>query len=181
MTSDGTHVADLAMSLRFRWRTESQTLTIDESRFSLFLPTDRQPLARFEFRSDSTNTPQSHWHLHAERGSFGALLARTRDLGGGRADPSRLSSLHFPLGGPHFRPTLADVLEFVVAECGVDAHQDWRRAVAHHRTTWRREEAAATARQFPAETASALRQLGWSVRPPEPRKVPEPFVSVLAR
>ncbi|MBT1621333.1 hypothetical protein KK101_01340 [Curtobacterium flaccumfaciens pv. oortii] len=65
--------------------------------------------------------PQSHWHLHAERGSFSALLARAGDNGSGRRDAARLSSLHFPLGGPHFRPSLADVVEFVIVECGVDS------------------------------------------------------------
>jgi hypothetical protein len=171
-----TRVAHLTMSMRLRWRAHLDTLGVDESRFDLFHSTDRQPLVRFEYRQASTTTPQSHSHLHAERGSFSALLSRTADRGAGRRDATRLSSLHFPLGGPHFRPSLADVLEFVIVECGVDALSGWQHAVHEYRAHWRRDEAAATARQFPAETAAALRRLGWRVAPPTPRDLPDPFV-----
>lgn len=174
----GHHVGNLSMSMRLRWRSHDQALVVDESRFGLFLAADRQPLVRFEFQDALTATPQSHWHFHAERGSFSALLSRTSDAGTGRRDPTRLASLHFPLGGPHFRPSVADVIEFVIVECGVDALPGWRRAVHDYRTHWRRDEAAATTRQFPAETAEALRRLGWVVRPPAPRAVPQPFVTV---
>jgi hypothetical protein len=43
------------------------------------------------------------------------------------------------------------------------------------RSRWRRAEAEATARQFPAETAQSLRNLGWGVQPPEPTAVPPQF------
>lgn len=176
----GEHVARLRIFFRYRWHPHHAVLAVEESRFTLFLTTDRQPLVRFEFQDALTNTPPSHWHLHAERGSFSALLSRTGDRGAGRRDPARLSSLHFPLGDPHFRPGLADVVEFVVTECGVDARPGWERAVHEYRKHWRRDEAAATARQFSAETAAALRALGWQVRPPVPNHVPAPFVSLLA-
>ncbi len=42
----------------------------------------------------------------------------------------------------------------------------WRGAVHEYRRAWRRDEAAATARRFPAETADALRGLGWTVEAP---------------
>jgi|GEM_PF-655166 len=176
--SGGRHVANLSMSTRLRWKAHLHALVVDESRFSLFLATDRQPLVRFEFQDALTATPQSHWHLHAERGSFSALLSQAGVGGTARRDPTRLASLHFPLGGPHFRPSLADVIEFVIVECGVDAVPGWQRAVHEYRAQWRREEAAATTHQFPAETAAALRGLGWQVRPPAPRDVPVPFVAV---
>lgn len=180
LLADGRHVADLELSTRFRWHQHHQAVVIEESRFTVFMTTDRQPLVRFEFQEALTSTPPSHFHLHAERGSFSALLARTGSSGAGRRDPARLSSLHFPLGDPHFRPSLADIVEFVVTECGVDARPGWERAVHEYRKHWRRDEAAATARQFSAETAAALRALGWQVRPPVPNHVPAPFVSLLA-
>lgn len=168
-------VARLVVSMRLRRREHLGTLEIEESRFDLLHTGDRQPLVRFEYRAGLTTAPQSHWHLHAERGSFSALLSRTAERGRGRRDASRLSSLHFPLGGPHFRPSLADVVEFVIVECGVDPLPGWQRAVHEYRVHWRRDEAAATAQQFPAETAAALRRMGWRVAPPEPRAVPRPF------
>jgi hypothetical protein len=176
----GEHVARLRVSVRYRWQAHHAALAVEESRFTLFLTTDRQPLVRFEFQDALTNTPPSHWHLHAERGSFSALLSRTRDRGAGRRDPARLSSLHFPLGDTHFRPSLADIVEFVVTECGVDALPHWERAVHEYRKHWRRDEAAATARRFSAETATALRGLGWQVRSPVTDELPAPFVSLVA-
>ena len=153
---------------------------VSESRYAVLLADERQPLVRFEFQEALTATPRSHWHLHAERGAFSSLLARARDHGSGRRDAARLSSLHFPLGGPHFRPSLADVVEFVIGECGVDALPTWREAVHGFRNRWRREEAAATTRQFPAETAQALRDLGWGVQPPVPAGVPPQFAVLTA-
>lgn len=175
----GMHVADLEMSMRYRWLPHHRAIAIDESRYSLFVTTDRQPLVRIEFQDALTATPPSHWHLHAERGSFSALLSRTRDSTTGGRDPARLSSLHFPTGGPHFRPSLADVVEFLVVECGVDAHPGWTRAVHEYRKHWRRDEAAATARQFSSETAAALRGLGWQVTSPVRGDLPAPFVRLV--
>jgi hypothetical protein len=180
LTVGGIHTADLTLSIRFRWSDRLKVLTMNESRFTLLLADERQPLVRFEFQEALTATPQSHWHLHAERGAFSSLLARARDHGSGQRDAARLSSLHFPLGGPHFRPSLADVVEFVIVECGVDALPTWREAVHGFRNRWRREEAAATTRQFPAETAQALRDLGWGVQPPVPAGVPPQFAVLTA-
>lgn len=180
LTVGGVHTADISVSIRFRWLDHCRALAVNESRFSLLLADERQPLVRFEFQEALTATPQSHWHLHAERGAFSALLARAGDNGSGRRDAARLSSLHFPLGGPHFRPSLADVVEFVIVECGVDSLPTWRSAVHEFRKQWRRGEAAATARQFPAETAQALRALGWSVQPPAPAEIPAQFAMLAA-
>ena len=176
----GVHTANVTLSMRYRWKSHLEVLELNESRFTLFLVDERQPLVRFEFQEALTATPQSHWHLHAERGAFSSLLARARDHGSGQRDAARLSSLHFPLGGPHFRPSLADVVEFVIVECGVDALPTWREAVHGFRNRWRREEAAATTRQFPAETAQALRDLGWGVQPPVPAGVPPQFAVLTA-
>ncbi|WP_144711804.1 hypothetical protein [Curtobacterium pusillum] len=181
LLAGGTHVASLALSMRFRWQPHHEALVVAESKYTLVLTGDRQPLARFEYEEVLTSTPRSHWHLHAERGAFSALLSRTGDRGTGRRDSTRLSSLHFPLAGPHFRPSLADVVEFVILECGVDALPGWERALHEYRKDWRRDEAAATARQFSAETAETLRSLGWQVRPPVRGDLPAPFVSVLRK
>lgn len=86
----------------------------------------------------------------------------------------------FLVDGPHFRPSLADVVEFVIVECGVDASPSWREAVHGFRNRRRREEAAATTRQFPAETAQTLRSLGWGVQPPVPADVPPQFAVLTA-
>lgn len=161
------HVGSATIDLRYRWSVPDDALVVRASKMALFLVGDRQPLVRFEYHESLTSTPPSHFHVHAERSAFGAMLARTHGTDGGTRSPGRLASLHLPLGGPHFRTGLADFVEFLIEECGVDARPGWRIAVHEYRRDWRRDEAAATARQFPAETADALRALGWRVDAPE--------------
>ena len=155
------------MWFRFRPETPSGALVVDSSTFALFLDGECQPLLRFEYQEAMTSTPPAHFHVHAERGAFSAVLTKAHGRTSGPRSAARLSSLHLPLGGPHFRTGLADFVEFLIEECGVDARPGWRIAVHEYRRDWRRDEAAATARQFPAETADALRALGWRVDAPE--------------
>ncbi|MDP4332490.1 hypothetical protein Q7F20_03845 [Curtobacterium sp. A7_M15] len=54
----GEHVARLRVSVRYRWQAHHAALAVEESRFTLFLTTDRQPLVRFEFQDARTNTPR---------------------------------------------------------------------------------------------------------------------------
>lgn len=162
----GEHVGSASVAVRYRWSAPDHALVVRASKMALFLVGDRQPLVRFEYHESMTSTPPSHFHVHAERSAFGAMLARTHGADSGTRKPGRLASLHLPLGGPHFRTGLADFVEFLIEECGVDALPGWRSAVHEYRRDWRRDEAAATARQFPAETADALRALGWTVDAP---------------
>ncbi|WJY00977.1 hypothetical protein [Curtobacterium sp. 458] len=166
LLADGAVLGSAEIWFRFRPGPSSSEAVVDASTFALFLDGERQPLLRFEYQEALTSTPPAHFHVHAERGAFSAMLTKAHGRTSGPRSAARLSSLHLPLGGPHFRTGLADFVEFLIEECGVDARPGWRSAVHEYRRDWRRDEAAATARQFPAETAEALRALGWTVDAP---------------
>jgi hypothetical protein len=53
---------------------------------------------------------------------------RGRALANNHSVPA-MRELHFPVGGPRFRPCLEDVLEMLVVELGVDCSADAREAL----------------------------------------------------
>ena len=133
---------------------------------------DRQPLLRLEYRADMHSAPVAHWQVHAERGAFSHLLThahahRPKTVG----KPHDISSLHLPVGGERFRPSLEDVLQFLVSDCGVDYRPGWEDAVNQGRRNWRLLQLRATVRDGQDEAARVLRDLGWTVQAPSQREV----------
>ena len=165
---DGEHLAGLSVSLFLDLDRTGRYLKTVRSDIAVHSVLDRTPLLRLEYRADMHTAPIAHWQIHAERGSFSHLLARAHAH---RPDivekPHDLSSLHFPVGGERFRPCLEDVLQFLVLECGVDAHANWEEAVLKGREAWRRRQVGSAVRDAPNEAARVLREAGWTVEPPE--------------
>ena len=137
-------------------------LAVDGSKFWIVSTKDRSPLIRFEYEYEARTTPHSHIHVHAERGTLSHLLTRTRH---GRAHD--MSALHLPTGGSRFRPDLEDVVQFLITECGVDSLEGWQAAVDERRAEFRAIQARAVARAMAREAANELRDLGYTVHPPD--------------
>lgn len=143
-------------------------LKTSQSSFKLYSLLDRTPLVRQEYISDMASPiPIAHWHFHGERGAFSHLLARAHEV---QPDlvrkPHDLSSLHFPVGGERFRPSLEDLLEFLVRECGVDAVPGWEAAIERGRADWRLRQLRTVVRDLQVEAAALLREYNWKVEPP---------------
>ncbi|GAA0258700.1 hypothetical protein [Cryptosporangium japonicum] len=81
---------------------------------------------------------------------YTALLGRKRDL----------PKLHFPVGGRRFRPTVEDVIEFLVVEKLVEASDGWQDVVEASRADFQRRQLRAAIRRFPDVAAEALRDFG---------------------
>ncbi|QOR70293.1 hypothetical protein IM660_17075 [Ruania alkalisoli] len=162
---DGERYADLSFSLHQELDRRNEHLKTSRTDFAVYSSLDRQPLVRMEYRADMRSDPVSHWQFHAERGAFTALLAMAHrhDRVSG---PHDLSKVHMPTGGERFRPGIEDLLEFLVRECGVDAHPGWRQAVADGREAWRRRQLRAAVRDLQHEAAETLRSCGWEVSEP---------------
>lgn len=171
---DGEHLADLGVSLYLDMDRTGTYLKTVRSDVTLHSVLDRTPLLRLEYRADMHTDPIAHWQIHAERGAFSHLLARAHAHRPDRVGkPHDLSSLHLPVGGERFRPCLEDVLQFLVVDCGVDHHDDWREAVCLGRENWRRRQLGSAVRDVPSEAARVLRELGWCVEEPTGATVPE--------
>lgn len=164
--------------VRFSLSVESSTgrFVTETSQFRLAADTDRDPLVRLEYDRAVTRAPAAHWHVHAERGAFTEMLAKAAASGRGR-EPSRISSVHYPVGGHRFRPSFEDFLVFLVEECGFDARPGWRTAVAESRARWQSMQARLLAHDRPLDVAAGLRELGWQIQPPPPTMPPTARVS----
>lgn len=164
---DSEHLADLTVEIFLSMDRHNRYLKTVQSKMAVHSTLDRQPLIRLEFDAAMHTSPTVHWHVHAERGALSHLLSRSHAVRPGQVTaPHQISSLHIPVGGERFRPCLEDLLQFVIQECGIDAQPEWRDAVDAGRQQWRRRQIKAAARDAPAEVASVLAELGWTVAPP---------------
>jgi len=156
-----------------------QYMAIEESKIHVFVePDGREPLFRYEFgRNIVGNIPGAHIQFHGKHDELERAMAecgdstdRAKARKTGRKKV-RLESLHFPVGGPRFRPALEDVLEMLIEEFGVNpvgSVKAARKTLADAREGWRRKQVATVVRDAPSGAAEALRELGYTVSPPEP-------------
>lgn len=165
---NGERLADLHLMVHLGMDHAGRYLKVHRSDFAVYSVLDRKPLLRLDYRADMTSAPTSHWQVHAERGAFTHLLTH-----GQRKDqrrirrPHDLSSIHLSTGGERFRPCLEDLLQTVIADCGVDANSGWEQALDRGRERWRRRQVGAVVRDAPSEAARVLAELGYEITPPE--------------
>lgn len=171
---------ELKVTYLCAWDRDRRFLAVDDSRIDVRMVGVTEPLFRIEFlrKPTSSDVPHAHLQVHAHRDELTYLLvvggdserARRRASKASGAQPRipRLQEIHFPLGGPRFRPCLEDVLEMLMYEFGIDATPDADTFIKEGRVDWRRLQTATVARECPAEAARALCELGYDVIPPSP-------------
>lgn len=136
--------AHLLVYHAFQLDEDGRWLTSVSSSYALYLTetADEEPLFRYDYqRGPEDPYPEAHFHIRAESADFGKLLERAERAGDGLGD------LHFPVGGRRFRPSLEDVVEFLIVERLVEAHSGWRSAVATHRERWEKRQLQAAVRR----------------------------------
>lgn len=139
---DGVRHVDLKVHHQCRWDFTGAFLAVEESTISVLPARARDPLVRFHYER-TRPWASAHLHVHAERDLMGFLLA-------GR-HPSKsptFRSLHLPVGGRRFRPSIEDIVEFVIEEFHVTTKQDWRDHVEQRRQKWREIQIAAAIRDL---------------------------------
>ena len=175
------HGAILRLSVDFKciYDGHKQYMAIEASNIHVFVePGGREPLFRYEYlRSLSANLPGAHIQFHGTHPELeqamkncGESTRRARARSRGEKEV-RLTALHFPVGGPRFRPVLEDVLEMLIEEFGVKpvtSVSAARLALADAREVWRRTQVATVVRDAPSEAAATLEELGYQVTPPSP-------------
>jgi hypothetical protein len=155
----------LSVDIRCFWDRHETYLAVEESHFKVFAGSQAgEPLFRYEFLRDpgNANVPCAHLQIGAHRDEFTHALAyggssrRSKKRAGiPPGSAPRISTVHFPLGGPRFRPCLEDILAMTREEFGIDAAKDWRRVVQEGRRKWRLIQLAAAVRDCPEEAAHA--------------------------
>lgn len=77
-----------------------------------------------------------------------------------------LERFHFPVGGKRYRPTVEDMVEFVVIERFAKPRPGWQAVVRQHRDDWARVQLKSVVRRDPETAAEELRRLGYEVSAP---------------
>lgn len=139
-------------------------LTITQSAMSLFSTDKRDDHALIvgvDFARDPGNKyPGSHLHVSGGRDDL------DRIYGGNERKVRKLRDLHLPVGGKRFRPTLEDLIEFMILEEMVTPRDGWEAVVQEHRERWEILQTKAAARKHQEAVAEVLRSKGWTVDPP---------------
>lgn len=182
---DGTNRPLLRLEVRYECVLDGHRtyLAIEKAEVHVFVePDGRSPLFRYEYvRNLRDKLPCAHIQFH---GTHAELEARMADAGDStpRAKkrkngkrPVLLSDLHFPVGGPRFRPPLEDVLAMLIVEFGVKPNgHSVKKALdflASEREQWRRTQVAVVVRDAPSKAVDTLRDLGYVVKWPWWRRV----------
>lgn len=151
-------------------------LTVDTSAFVIGAYGFDQPLFRLDYlRDPRSGVPSVHYNIHAHRDEVvyamlqGECNRRQRKRRSGldaKGAYPRISQLHFPVGGPRFRPCLEDMLQMVIEEFGVQTEEGWRSVLEEGRAQWRSAQLRALIWKNPGLAAEVLTERGYSVEQP---------------
>lgn len=154
----------LGLSAQLRADDEGQYLAVQSSFMGLFLDSAMdKPLLHFDYeREKADGYPEAHLQVHATSAAWETVF-KACDAGADRK--RQLEHLHLPVGGRRFRPTLEDLIDFVIAERLVNPRSDWRQAVEQGMRDYAIKQMRAMIRRYPEEAAKAVEEFSVSERP----------------
>ncbi len=167
----------LTLKVRYSctWDTSQRYLAVERSYVQVYAGAQAsgEPLFRYDYlRAPGRDHPGAHLQVHAHRDGIAHVMSRagrSTRRARRRADETAapaMSELHFPVGGPRFRPCLEDVLEMLVCELGIDCPDGARETLWKSREAWRRQQLRSAVRDAPRDAAEVLAVLGYTVTPP---------------
>ena len=175
LTVGGAVLLTLKVSYSCAWDRVGHYLAVDESKVKVYAGPQAagEPLFRYEYlrRPSGKDQPGAHIHIHAHRDGIAHVMTKVGDSTvrakrrAGSSDVPRMSELHFPVGGPRYRPCLEDVLEMLVCELGVDCDDRGRELLRDARERWRRDQIRTVVRDAPGEAVETLREMGFTIPP----------------
>jgi hypothetical protein len=101
-------------------------------------------------RGKADGYPEAHVQVCASTPVW-ETFAQGRSLG-----DLPLAKLHLPVGGRRYRPTLEDIIDFLVTENLADGHPGWTEQVALGRTRFLERQLGAAVRRHPEVARKAL-------------------------
>jgi hypothetical protein len=133
-------------------------LLVDQSTYELYLDAEGEHSAfHYDYiREPPATYPAAHFQIHASCRALDEILTAS-----GRA-ADRVRDLHFPVGGKRYRPSLEDVVEFLVVERLAEPRQGWETVIESHRDEFHRQQLKAAVRNDPDAAREVLESL-----PPE--------------
>lgn len=168
-------VLRLKIAYRCAWNKHREFLAVDECNYTVLPSSLTEPIFRYHYRRNSGGgLPTAHLHVHGHRDEALALMLGGRDRGRVKerlrglqsGKFPRLSRLHFPLGGPRFRPGLEDVLEMLRVEFEIEALDTASTALSEGRAVYRQMQLATAIGDDPLTAAAELERLGFTIALP---------------
>lgn len=135
---------------------EGEYLTVFKSGFALYADSDRERmLLHYDYEREPAHSyPPAHVQVHGTADDLSALSERRS----GRR--KELKDFNFPVGGRRYRPSIEDVVEFLVTEDLADARPEWRDAITDSRRRWEDRQLRAAVRRNPGAVLDQLRRDG---------------------
>lgn len=177
LSIQGRKLLSLELSYKCHFDHRHQYLAVKKSHIKVHAGQRPQgePLFRYEYvHNQQAQLPSAHLHVHGHRDQFTRVMTLAGEAGAHRRKPDtsdsaegvRMARIHFPLGGPRFRPCLEDVLQMLEVELGVETGPQWPRRLLSARANYRRQQTGAVVRDCPGEAVRVLRELGYQVMDP---------------
>ncbi|MDQ2729471.1 MAG: hypothetical protein M3Y91_16775 [Actinomycetota bacterium] len=135
---------------------EGEYLTVFKSGFALYVDPGRdRMMLHYDYEREPAHSyPPAHVQLHGTAGDLSALSERRS------GQRKELKDFHFPVGGRRYRPSIEDVVEFIVTEDLADARPGWRDAIMGSRSRWEDRQLRAAVRRNPGPALDQLRRDG---------------------
>jgi hypothetical protein len=145
------------LSYRLQPDDEDRFLMVASSFMGLFLDAEMEtPLLHFDYERDKGDGyPEAHLQVHAGSAAWDQAIAACPVESDRKRD---LAHLHLPVGGRRLRPTLEDLIEFVIAERLVRAKSGWLTVLDRAREPYAINQMRAMIRRYPDEAGEAVRE-----------------------
>lgn len=160
----GRKVFQLQFKFLCEFHAARERLTIRSSQFKVMHAITRLPLWHYDYVRDMKKAASAiaHLNVHAHRNEIAAAMALAKP----NSDYVDLHALHFPFGGPRFRPTLEDVFEMLITEFNIDTEKGAIQVLKRSRKRYFERQLESAVFDEPDAAAATLRQLGYVVEPP---------------
>lgn len=142
----------LGFSMRLEQDYEDKYLMVRQSVMLLSASADpTETLLHYDYERDKPDDyPDAHLQICATSDVWKAVGVRTD------GSERLLERMHLPVGGRRFRPTLEDIIEFLIAEKLAHTKAGWQQALADGRETFRKKQLRAAIRRDPETAREAL-------------------------
>lgn len=140
---------------------EGEHLTVAKSQYGLYVDEDLQEMAlHYDYDREPGNVyPLAHVQMSGQCDALDAIGQRAGVV-------KEVKDYHLPVGGKRFRPSLEDLVEFLIVEGIAEGADGWEGVVREHRATWERVQLMAAVRRNERAAAEQLEAMGWKVSPP---------------
>lgn len=152
----------LGLFIRLGSDKRNRHLMVESSSFGFYLdPQQRALLARYDYERDKGDGyPEAHLQINGSAPVWDEVCRRE--------ESSRpLEHLHFPVGGRRYRPTVEDLIEFLVVEGIAEGRSGWQERVAQGREGFRLKQLGAAIGNETDYAAEELRSHGYTITAPD--------------